>query len=494
MKRQPKYAIIGYTSANFWLLLIPLLRGLYSNIRFDVARWLEGVRWDVLTVTVMICGAVIRWYFTTFDINDKYLCVSYGVLRRIKLSIPYKNVCAVTADETPVHHMFGVVRAYIDTDAPQDKRKSADISLILSKADRGRLFNAISSALSEESEKKGLNYTYKVSKTELIVFSLLFSSALSGTVLLITLLSRGTDILGQQLRVRFLEAVNGISDTVTGALNVIAKIPPAGMAVSVVIGVGFLISFGINVMRHLDFTASRKGQCIIISCGAGIKHTYCININKINMADLRQSLLMKLFGVTSVHVSCTGYGKRKNEIPVFIPVCALERLYSKEGEKASKAMEMLLPGFSRCDSFIGPKIGYISRFILIPSLLIFLVMGGGLCAVMMFPEWHSLIFFLTGICEIPAVWFLFVKACAYCTNGINIKKDSVCAVYSKGYGFHTVTVPRERVAEIRITQSIFQRMGHSCDVTVYTASEYTGSHRITGMPIAEIQELIRESF
>lgn len=495
MKRQHPYALLGYTSKNFWLLLIPLVRGL-AALKFDFYRWAEGAEWDILVLTAMIAAAVIRWYFTRYEISDDCMRVTVGMVIRRSMEVPYKNVCAATTEESPLHRCFGIVKAYVDTDAASGRKKSADISLFITKADRARLFNCLSGEFSKDCTKKGITCTYKVSKPGLIVFSLLFSSALSGVTLLITVLSGGTDIIGQQLERDFLNIVNGLSDAVAGFIGkIIAGISPAGIAVSIIIGAGFLISFVINIMRHINFTASRRGKCIIISGGLVVRRMYCINSRKINMTDMRQNLLMKFFRVTSVHVNCTGYGKRKNEIPVFVPICPEKKVYGRKGTSSGNtAMDMLLPGFSRCESYINPKATYIWRFMWPPALLIFAVLGAGLCLLVYFPHWHSLIAFLTVMCEIPSVWLLFVKACAYCTNGVNITDASVCAKYCSGYDFHTVNVPRERVAEIRIYQSIFQRMNRSCDVIIYTSSEYIGSHRVRNIPITEVQELLGERF
>ena len=329
-----------------------------------------------------------------------------------------------------------------------------------------------------------------------MAFSFLFSSALSGVALLITAFSGSTDIIGDQLERDFLTVVNDLSDVVASRLGRLIKgISPAGIAVSIIIGVGFLISFAENILRHINFTAGRRGKCIIISAGLIVKRMYCINSRRVNIADMRQNLLMKFFGITSVHVNCTGYGKRKNEFPVFVPICSIRRINDgKSVRKLSSVMEMLLPDFSGAGSYINPRTTYIMRFIMPPALAVYGILLLGMVLMIMFPHWYSLIWFMSILLEIPAIWLVFVKACAYCTNGINITDKSVCAKYSVWYSFHTITVPLERVAEIRITQTIFQRMNRSCDVIIYTNSEYIGSHRITGLPITEVQELIRERF
>ena len=177
MKRQHPAAIIGYTTKNFWLLLIPLIRGL-ASLSFDFSRWAEGAEWDILAVSVMIAAAVIRWYFTYYEIGDSDLSVKTGAFMKKSLVIPYSAVCAVTTEQNLFHAWLGAVRIYVDTDAAVGKRSLADISLIISKPERGMLINGLSKVFTKENRA---GYTYKVSKSVLVVFSLLFSSAISGS-------------------------------------------------------------------------------------------------------------------------------------------------------------------------------------------------------------------------------------------------------------------------------------------------------------------------
>ncbi|MCI7768183.1 MAG: PH domain-containing protein [Oscillospiraceae bacterium] len=501
MRRQHPAALLGYTTKNFWLLLIPLVRGLWA-LRFDLYTWTKGAGWDILAVTAMIAIAAVRWYFTFYEIDESGISVKKGMIFRSETNIPCLNVSAVTSEENPVLVRLGAVKVYIDTDSASGGKTSADLSLMMYKSDRARLFNILSKVFrspvnkgDKKAKNEGMSFTYKASSKSLIAFSLLFSSALSGVVLLMTALSGSTDIIGDRLEKDFFKAVNDVSDAVsTLAGRLISGISPAGIAISVIIGLGFVISFAANVLRHLNFTVSRRGKCIIITGGMIVRRMYCINSRKINISDMRQNLLMKLFGVTSVHVNCTGYGKRKNELPVFVPICSVRAAGSGGVKGLDSVMDRLLPGFSRSETYINPRLSYIMRFIGPPAVLIFAVQLAGLGALMVFPNWRELITFMTVLCEIPSVWLLFAKACAYCTNGINITSDSICAKYCNIYDFHTVTVPLERVSQIRITQTIFQRMNKSCDVHIFTSSEHIGSHRVRSLPIREVQELIRERF
>ena len=37
-------------------------------------------------------------------------------------------------------------------------------------------------------------------------------------------------------------------------------------------------------------------------------------------SDLRQNLVMKIFGMVSLHIRCPGYGNRWDTLPVLIPL------------------------------------------------------------------------------------------------------------------------------------------------------------------------------
>ena len=116
MKRQHPLAIIGYTSKNFWLLLIPLIRGLVA-LKFDFYNWASGAQWDILAVTVMIAAAYMRWYCTSYEVTDDSVHIKTGVIVRRDTDIPFKCISAVTSEENPIYGRFGAILLYIDTDA-----------------------------------------------------------------------------------------------------------------------------------------------------------------------------------------------------------------------------------------------------------------------------------------------------------------------------------------------------------------------------------------
>ncbi len=502
MKRQHFLAVVGYTSKRFWMLLIPLLRGLLSirmqdgidTIRFDVVRWAKGTKWDIAVVLLMIFAAVWRWLFTKYDIRDDRIILMQGFIFRRKKEIRFSNICAAAVEEDPLYLALGISRVMMDTDAPCSTKKASDVNLVLNKGDRQHLLSKLTVLFADRSSIKS---SYTVPLYIMMLFSFFFSSAFSGVVLIMTALSVSTSIIGETLERDFVNLVSGLSDAFIELIwKLISGIDPAGVAVSVVIGTGFLMSFMFNTVRHLNFRIIRRGNCILISSGLLVRRIYCINTKKISMTDMRQNLMMKLFGLASVHISCTGYGKRKREIPVFIPICATRRK-RPTGRKGlfdiDTVMEDILPEFVADTDYIRPDMLYAWRFLWPPALLVISIPLIVMILIVLIPYWYELLRFLAIISAIPAVWLVFAKAIAFYTTGLDIDKNKLSARYCKWFSFHSICVPLERLSKIRITQNLPQRINRSCDITVYTAREYTDGHLIRSMNVSQVQKLIRRS-
>ncbi len=496
MRRQSPIAIIGYTTRYMWLLFIPLIRGLMT-IRLNmesVRRWADGAKWDLLIVAAMIVFAVGKWWFLKYRITDKEILFETGVLFKRRTGISIGNVCMVSAEQNPIYHILKLVRMRIDTDAPC-AISEFDLNLVVRHRECIRLLDRLSGVL--EKRSPSIQSAYKVHVGVTAAFSFFFSSALSGTVLLITTVSGAAKIIGTKLEENLLEIVGGLSDALINLIStLIYGISPVGVKISAIIGIGFIISFITNVLRLGNFQSTRHGNSIRITTGYITHRLYVINAAKINMVDLRQNLMMKLMGIASVHISCTGYGKLKNELPVFIPICR-SRLRGRAKEHSDmimtvdKVMTNILPEFVTGVDYVPTEFLYAMRFIWPPALWVVGLPVLAFFLSVIFIDWHGLIFFMTLILEIPGIWMLLVKAVSYLTNGFEIRGRCVCAKYSSFYEFHTISVPFARLAQLRISQNPFQRLNHSCDVYIYTASEKIKGRIIRSMPTSRIQEMIR---
>lgn len=464
--RQHKIKIIMYSGKNFWLLLVPLIRGLLAW-RSDLYTWLSGAWLDMLVLLAMIGMGIARWYFTRFEIRPDGIACASGIIARASYVIPYSKITAVTEERPLWLRPFGAANLHIDTDT--GIIGVPDLKLTVSKERADDLFNAL------PVENK-TSVAFKPSRISVALFSVFFSSTISGAAFIATLLAQSGKLVGEELEDYFIETFNET------AMKYAAGIPPLALGAAAVIIIGWLLSFLGNAMRHYDFAITRKGKGINIDTGMLSVRRYHLAVDRINYADLRQSLTAKLFRVISVHVSCSGYGKAKNEIPVLVPITTRREAYS--------TMRMLLPHYRFPKETIHPQLKIIFSYIWLPVVMIFGFLLIAAAAVIIVPGWSSLILFASVMAEIPSVWLLIVKMTAFYTTGIGFDEDTLALNYSFGYAFHTVYVHRERIAKVSVTRSVFQFVPRTCTVRIYTNLEHVKCHIVRNLPIDEVESLV----
>lgn len=471
MKKQHPIAILKYISKNFWLLLIPLVRGLFA-LKFDFYSWISGAYLDILVILLILGLAIFRWWNIYYEIQDKGILFHKGLLVSEDFFIPYRSMSSVTAKRALFFRPLKAVIISVETDSIQgvETQSQADIKIIINLIDYKILYNKI------PINKGKSTLTYRAHRTQLLLYSLVFSSSLSGLIYFGTFLIQSGRLVSTELEKIFMGAVNDVTNF---AGMVIEGLTPVTVSIIIIIGIGWLISFVTNYLHTLSFCVRRSGKSIFIKSGFFSKWKYYINTERINYADIRQNLLMKLCRVMSVQVCCTGYGKSKNEMPVFVPITTKKSVMG--------VMKLLLPEYEPKDITVCPKWNYIMRFMGPPTALIFAIIFAAAALVMIFPRWYSVIFFAAVMCEILSVQLLLVKFVAYYTNGVGLEDGVLCLNYCRFYQFHKVVLPVENITSVEIRQTVFQRMNMSCDFVICTRGETTKYHRVRGLDLKEAE-------
>lgn len=476
MSRQHPIAVLRYVSKNFWLLLIPLVRGLLA-LKFDFYNWLSGAYLDILVVLAIFGAAFFRWWNICFVITESGIDVSSGLFIREAMKIPFSSMTAVTMKKTFAMRPLRAVTLLIDTDSSStvNKREDPDLKLILKEKDVQCLLKFVDLENGSDEESR---LRYKPNKRRMLFFSLAFSSALSGLIYFGTFLIQGGKLVGDELEERFLGAVSNVTKI---AEKVIYGITPVTVAIIIVIGMGWLYSFVSNYLRHVNFEIAKGRNGIRIKSGFFSRWRYYIKSDRINYADLRQNLMMKAFNVMSVNICCSGYGKAKNEIPVFVPVT---------GKKSvAKVIGDFLPEFSSDDGErFDVRIGYVMKFLGPPTVLIFAIIIVFVGAVMIFPEWYSVILFAAVMGEIEALHLLMVNLAAFLSNSVEVCEKNIVVRYCKVFGFHNVIAPIDKISEIRISQNWFQKFNGSCNFILYTRGERAQRHLVRGMQLCDAEK------
>ena len=472
MTRQHPIKILSLMYSGVWLLIIPLVRGIVSLDSPQAFRvWLTGVWLDLLVVAFIVGTAVVRWRCVSFDICKDGISFRRGVFIRHYGFIPTESISVAEGEKKFLLRPFGAVVVHISSDSG----KANDVlTLTMRYRDYARLFSELA-----KKKRSGIKASYRPKKLYLILFSTIFSSALSGVLFISTFFIESGKILVDMLEGYFLTTVDEVSSHLDAVIDGIPKIV---VAVVLILLIGWVCSLVINLLRYTKFRIERVGRFVSVRSGFFTQSHCFIDASKIFFADMRQNLLMKLCGIISVQVSCAGYSRRKSRIPVFIPINKRKDVLS--------TMRILLPSSEVSPPTIKPSPKSFFRYIFLPVFIIPSVVAVMFPIIHFFPLWKDVAVLLSVTAEVLSVIFLTAKIVAYFSTGISVGEDTICIQYSMGINFRTVIIPKRNIAKISLTQSIFARRYGYCNMTFFSASRLISPHFVIGIPLADAEKIL----
>ncbi|MCI8601240.1 MAG: PH domain-containing protein [Oscillospiraceae bacterium] len=449
-KRQHPLAVVHAFGSYILLLALPLLRSLLL-LREGWRGWLSGVWQDGLVLAAILVFGYLRWRMNTYEVLEEGIFFRDGIFFRRSRYIPYYSLTAVVLERPFYLRPFPIARILLETDAGSPK--DPDVALLLRQADAKLLMAAAGRELPGER----LTRAYTPNPWAAAFLSLLTSNSLTGVLFASTLISQTGRLLGKEAEERLL-------DSLTRLMQLLAfGLPPAAAAIALILLGGWLLSFALHLVNHLGFKAERRGGMLTVRAGVLTLRQYQLTVKKINFMQLRQSLLTRLLGYCAVLINCTGYGKGKNELAVLLPAANEQEL--------RRGLQMVLPeirpGRRTCRCL--PRT--VTRFLIPPLTLLAALFAAVFLAWRQLPALRTLVFFLGLMGVLPAVWWFFVKLAAFRYVGVELKGRTCTFRSVFGYAFYTTVAPADKVTQIELRRSLFQKMAGCCDMVVRLRSE-----------------------
>lgn len=468
--KRPHPINIVESTGRFWvLLLLPVIRGfLLSGGAFS--QWVSGAWFDILVVAGIICLGVVSWYFNTYAFDGAGIYVSRGVLIKRKFFIPYERLATLSVEFPFYLAPFKAVHVNADTDAGFSN--ISDFTLTMRKTEAEEL---IKERKLPYKMNDRLKRVYRPKGLYVAILSVITSNTLTGVLFFSALISQAGNLLGQEFEDMVFESLTNIAKILAFG------IPPAAAIIAYVLLGGWLVSFVMNLIRNKDFEAIRQGGVLEVSAGIITPRYYSITTKRVNLTEIHQSLLTKLFGFYSVYIHSSGYGKQKNSVSVLIPAA--------DKFEARRNMGVLLPEIPMGKKQIRPSLKTLTRFLIPPlgfMLGFFIAFAVGWW---LFPSFREIILFLGIMAELPSVWWLFVKIASFGHTGIGLQNGVYTLSCTYAYGFYITSVPIRRITQIKIRQSIFQKMSNCCDVIVYAYSEGRKRRVVNNIPILQAYDM-----
>ena len=470
--RQHPLAIIDGFKQYIALLLVPLVRSLLL-FTGDPYSWLRGVWLDVLALTAMVAAGLLRWLYTGISVRDEQIVSCCGVLLPKRRHILFDNVSSVTVEHTWYFKPVKTVRVRIETDA--GNRRAPDVKMLLRRQDAEMLCSRLSAQLAGES---GMVRRYEPRGWYVGILSLITSDSIGGAVFAATLISQSGKLLGQ-------EAEDRLITSLTRLMRLAAFwLPPAAAVIGGVLLGGWLIDFVLNLVRHLGFQAVRRGGELYIRCGIVTVREYLLSAERVHFLQLRQSILTKVFGYYAGMVSCTGYGKEKNEQSVLLPAVGRDDL--------RRSLSLILPELRPAPNRWRPPLRTLWRIIWPDLLLNGVLLLGWRAAWRWLPSLRELVVFLGMMMVLPAGWHLLGCLFSFFHTGIGRRQDTFTFRAVKGYRLFTVVCRADKVDKIVITRSIFQKQGKCADLQIWLRSERRTCIRVANLEMQDVENFLAE--
>lgn len=471
IRRTHPITIVEFISRYLFLLLIPVIRGVYYLLTSeqDFYDWLGGTWADILVVLLILGFSYFRWYFQQYTFDEEGLHVRQGFFVRRDTLIPAATISTMSVEAPFYLRPLKAVRLSADTDAGFFRR--ADCRLTLPVEEARRMMN---SRLPEEPAKQRV---YRPRWTDVAFLSVIVSNTLTGVIFLATFINKAGDILGEEFRRRIIDGLEGI------ASRLMVFIPKTAALLALILLVGWGIGFIRNFFHYINFTARREEGTITVRSGWLTKREVSCRVDAVNYLDYRQSIITKLLRLYMVFIHCVGYGKGSDELAVLIPAA--------DSRDCKRTLKMLLPEFSGRPPQIRPPRGSVVRYCMLPFWGCVLVPCAAAVAMHFLPDWRQLIFFLGVMLTIPWAWWLLLRIIDRFTAGVAVSSRQLTLRYSWGYAFHTVIIPLERINYVRVRYSIFQKWSGNCDVLFYTYGEVGHCHKVENLRMEDVKALLK---
>ena len=473
--RQHPIKILGYTSRTLWLLVIPIAKNLVTS-HFDIQGWLRTYWLDLFTILAIISLAVFRWLFVYYEIGEGSITAHTGPFGLFCTTIFFSEISAMRVEQGIVYRSVQAGALYLETQARSLSK--FEIKLVISQKSIEEIFK-LASSRSEGSPM----FTVKPKNSLVLIYSLMFSSVLSGLVIFGTLLWQGWRIAGTKLRDVPGQVESGLHKVDESTLKLSESVPELILLLGGTFIAAWLISFVSNLLNNWNFEASRRGDTqLLIRSGKYTRNRCILNREQINYYDIRQSLLMKLSGISSVHMQCSGFGRRKRHPAALIPM-------TKNSEMAA-SMKLLEPDLGTQRTQVRPGKRSLWSFIGLPALICPLPFAAGTAAKQLIENTDNEINFFIVVLTVPLVWLTAVRGVASRCTSFGMTGDTCTLCYCPSYRYHKVIIPMGNVSSVQIRQNPIERYYGSCTVAVYSDHEIRKAHKVSHLPYRDVCEVL----
>lgn len=306
---------------NWWpFILILIFR---SNLLGpDTARLLVGV-----VALFVIVISIWQYYRFHFYLSQDQLHVSRGILRKVKMDIPFDRIQAITFEQHIIHQLFNVTKLKVDTAgsadeefdfAALDQTKARELrNFILKNKVQSDIATDIDDIAGTQQKAVPLIHLTPVDLIRVGVSQNHLRTAGIIVLFFVTLRDRIEETVGD----RFLDVFDQYTDQIVN--NLVTYGVFLFITLIIVSFVGTLIY---TVLRYYDLHLWKTREGYRVEAGLFNRIEQAAQFDKIQMMRWVSNPIRKLFGIVSLKLYQASSASRQNKTTISVPGCKIPEL------------------------------------------------------------------------------------------------------------------------------------------------------------------------
>lgn len=424
-----------YTGRKLWLLSIPLLRQLFArpmNLAEALTTGLENACWAALILLFPILS--IR--HTKTVLSDTGLQFFTGSLFRHRMQVCWSACDAFSAEQSLFLRPWRTFRC---TAAGALPRRTA--ALWLSAAQLRQIPYFLRVPMEDETPVRPRIF-------HRILAAVAQSNTISALLPTVLLLRRVDTLVGVELNTWFPEVPDPRLQLIAWGL------PPLIAALTVLLLTGWALVFFNRLLDWFPFRICMEEDRLFIRSGMFTRRIRLFFLHRLRGICIRQSLLMYLFGISTV--SALLPGKHAGTRALLLPAAThtqLDQWFRRMGAVLDNARSFRPPRRARPSFFRKDLLGISGSVIVLFFIrdLPFRTLW----------QWGFL------VTTVIFLWHLILSGIAVRQTGIFLEQDTITLCAAVHFTLQTTRIPLQQIAGVQITQHGFQRRRQLCHLHFY---------------------------
>jgi putative membrane protein len=434
---------LGLIRGNVVTIIVLLFIGSRSG-EASILIWIGG------GFAFLLLVGTITWWRFLYRIEDGELHIKQGVFVRKDLFLTKDRVQVIDITSGVIQRLFGLVKVDIQTAGSTSREAAIDAVTVEQAREISRLLSpekmktdpSTGDAESDAAERSEPETTvYKLPGKELLIAASTSGSFGIALSILGTLFSQLEPLVSES---QIFEYIINWLPAQTDAMTFI-------YIIVIFIIFARLISFFSTLFTYGDFSLEVRENEIVISRGIFEKKRITVPYNRIQAIHVSEGLIRQPLGYASVHLESAGYGDDHGTGSIVLfPLIRRGNI--------NQIFENVLPGVVTMIDGVKPPLRALRRYIFRSAFLISAITAG-LYWFLNLNEWVWFLPFLS----LYWGWQKYRDAAAGYNDGQFIFR-------SRALSKTTASIKSNRVQDISLTQSFFQRRKDLCTVQISVAS------------------------